>query len=127
MHIDAGRVGGIFAARDMCLHAETRGIQFVNHTFTSMLALSASVQAYAAIEAFDLCEHPADPKPLARAVTIEWLEIDGDGCLTLPDGPGLGFAIDVERLAPYLRHVEIRIDGQRVFVSPDLPLPLSRK
>lgn len=103
VQIDAGRVGGISAAREVCRHAEAKGIQFVNHTFTSMLALSASVQAYAGLEAFDLCEYPADPKPLARTVTTEWLEIDRDGCLTLPDGPGLGFPIDIERLAPYLR------------------------
>lgn len=121
VQIDAGRVGGISAAREVCRHAEARGVTFVNHTFTSMLALSASVQAYAGIERFDLCEYPAQPKPLARAVTTTWLEIDGDGCLALPEGPGLGFAIDLERLAPYLRRVEIAIDGERLFVSPDLP------
>ena len=103
VQIDAGRVGGISAARESCRHAEAKGIQFDNHTFTSMLALSASVQAYAGLEAFDLCEYPADPKPLARTVTTEWLEIDRDGCLTLRDGPGLSFTIDIERLAPYLR------------------------
>lgn len=121
VQIDAGRVGGISAAREVCRHAQARRVSFVNHTFTSMLALSASVQAYAGIEAFGLCEYPADPKPLARAITTRWLPIDNDGCFALPDGPGLGFTVDVEQLGPYLRRVDLAIDGQRLFASPALP------
>ena len=47
IQIDAGRVGGITSAQRVFEHAQARGVTFVNHTFTTHLALSASLQARA--------------------------------------------------------------------------------
>src|SRR5262249_26305374 len=44
VQIDAGRVGGITTAAQAAEYAAARSVQFVNHTFTTHLALSASLQ-----------------------------------------------------------------------------------
>ena len=47
IQIDAGRIGGITTARQVAAYAASRGVTYVNHTFTTSLALSASLQPYA--------------------------------------------------------------------------------
>src|SRR4029434_6350134 len=51
IQIDAGRNRGITTAKAVADHAAAKGVQFVNHTFTTSLALSASLQPYAGLEA----------------------------------------------------------------------------
>ena len=40
-----------------------------------------------------------------------------------PDAPGLGIRVDEKALQPYLRHVEIRIDGELSYESGALGTP----
>jgi L-alanine-DL-glutamate epimerase-like enolase superfamily enzyme len=65
IQIDAGRIGGITPARAVADYARARGVPYVNHTFTSHLALSASLQPYAGSRHDTLCEYPVEPKALA--------------------------------------------------------------
>ncbi|MBV9521401.1 MAG: mandelate racemase/muconate lactonizing enzyme family protein, partial [Alphaproteobacteria bacterium] len=67
VQIDAGRIGGITPARAIANYAKARGVIFVNHTFTSHLQLSASLQPYAGFKEHELCEYPVELKPVARA------------------------------------------------------------
>src|SRR5690554_2004274 len=50
IQIDAGRIGGITVAKRVVDLANLKNITYVNHTFTSHLALSASLQSYIGIE-----------------------------------------------------------------------------
>jgi len=50
IQIDTGRIGGIGPAKQFADYAVARGVMFVNHTFTSHLALSASLQPYAGLQ-----------------------------------------------------------------------------
>ena len=120
MQIDTGRVGGITAAKQAADYAHNHGVQFVNHTFTSHLALSASIQPFAGYESDDLCEYPFDPSPLARVFHCDALIPDQDGHVRLPAAPGLGITPDVEKLRPYLKDVEIRVGGRLLFQSSEL-------
>ena len=43
IQIDCGRIGGIAPAKLVADHAVANGVTYVNHTFTSHLALSASL------------------------------------------------------------------------------------
>lgn len=49
VQIDAGRIGGITVAKDVADYAAAKGVTYVNHTFTSNLALSASLQPFAGL------------------------------------------------------------------------------
>ncbi|MFO0912550.1 MAG: mandelate racemase/muconate lactonizing enzyme family protein [Pirellulales bacterium] len=120
VQIDTGRVGGITSARRVAEYAVARGVQFVNHTFTTHLALSASLQPYAGMSGDDLCEYPVDPSALAREFTRSQLIPGNDGRIAIPDGPGLGIEPDVQALQKYLVDVEIRVAGRTLFRSVPL-------
>ena len=120
VQIDAGRIGGISVAKQVADYAQARRITYVNHTFTSHLALSASLQPYAGIEQDDLCEYPVESKPLALEMTQNHLLLDKDGKICLPDKPGLGISPDLEAVATYLVDIEIKVGGQCLYQTPVL-------
>ncbi len=121
IQIDAGRVGGITTAKAVADYANSKNVQFVNHTFTTSLALSASIQPYAGLKHHTLCEFPAEPSALAREFTAHRLLPDRNGCLELPDGPGLGVEPDLERLSKYAVEIELRVGGRTIFQSKPIP------
>lgn len=118
LQIDCGRVGGIGPARRLAEVAAARGVTYVNHTFTSHLALSASIQPYAGLADHTICEYPAAPKALAVELTRNHLSPGADGLVRLPDGPGLGMEIDPQAVRRYQVDVEIRVGGRTVHASP---------
>jgi L-alanine-DL-glutamate epimerase-like enolase superfamily enzyme len=111
IQIDAGRIGGLTTAKQVADYAAARGVQFVNHTFTNHLALSASLQPYAGLPDHALCEYPFDPSPLARELTTTKLTPDAHGQIHLPEAPGLGIEPDLRALRKYLVEVEIKVAG----------------
>jgi len=120
VQIDAGRVGGITSARCVAEHAHERGVVYVNHTFTSQLALSASLQPYAGYQEWELCEYPVESSPMARAITRGALRRDAEGLVHLSDAPGLGLDVDVAGVRRYLVEVEIRVRGEVLYRTPAL-------
>jgi len=120
LQIDAGRIGGVSVACDAARYAQARGVRYVNHTFTSHLALAASLAPYAGIESDEICEYPVELQPLAVAITKERLTPGADGLLRLPEAPGYGLTIDVEALQPYCVETEIRVGGRLLYRTPEL-------
>jgi len=120
IQIDAGRIGGITSAHELARYAEARGVAYVNHTFTTPLALSGSLQPYAGLAGHELCEYPVEASPLAAQLTHESLPIDGDGRVHPPDRPGLGITPNPATIRRYLRQVEIRVEGRILYSSPDI-------
>jgi L-alanine-DL-glutamate epimerase-like enolase superfamily enzyme len=120
VQIDAGRIGGITIAKDVADYAASKGVLYVNHTFTSNLALSASLQPYAGLESHTICEFPTELKSLARAMTKNHITPDENGLLHVPDAPGLGIEPDLQGIAPYLVDVQIQVRGQTLYCTPPL-------
>jgi L-alanine-DL-glutamate epimerase-like enolase superfamily enzyme len=118
VQIDCGRVGGIGPAYKIAQHAEASGITYVNHTFTSHLALSASIQPFAGLVKHEICEYPFAPKPLARDLTTTRMVPDASGHITAPDAPGLGLEISGETVERYLVDAEIKVGGKTIYSSP---------
>ncbi len=119
IQVDCGRIGGIGVAKKVADYAARKKVLFVNHTFTSHLALSASLQPYAGMLEHEICEFPFASKPLARAFTANHLDRDRDGYVCAPDAPGLGITIDARGARQYLVDVEIKVNGKMLFVSTD--------
>jgi L-alanine-DL-glutamate epimerase-like enolase superfamily enzyme len=115
VQIDTGRIGGLGPARRVALKAAASGVTYVNHTFTSNLALSASLQPYAGLESHRICEYPTGLQPLARDLTLTRIAPGPDGLIRLPDAPGLGIDIDPDALARYAVEVEIKVGGKLLF------------
>jgi L-alanine-DL-glutamate epimerase-like enolase superfamily enzyme len=120
VQIDAGRIGGITVSKDVADYAVEKGLTYVNHTFTSNLALSASLQPFAGLESHSICEFPTELKSLARAMTKNHIVPDQNGLLHVPDAPGLGIETDLIGIKPYLVDVDIRVRGQRIYSTPEL-------
>lgn len=120
VQIDCGRIGGIGPAKRVADYAAPRGVVYVNHTFTSHLALSASLQAYAGLSDHVICEYPFTPKSVAWDMTKTHLVPDARGEVSLPDEPGLGISVDTESMARYLVDVEIWAKGKLLYRTPQL-------
>ncbi|MGC3992654.1 MAG: enolase C-terminal domain-like protein [Propionicimonas sp.] len=120
VQVDTGRIGGLGPAREVARHAAARGVVHVNHTFTSHLALAASLVPYADYRGELLCEYPVAPSPLALGLTRTHLDRDDEGLVRLPDAPGLGLELDLDAVRGYLQDVEITIDGRVAYRTPEL-------
>jgi L-alanine-DL-glutamate epimerase-like enolase superfamily enzyme len=120
LQVDCGRIGGIGTAAELARYAEQRGAAYVNHTYTSHLALSAALQPFAGIERHDLCEYPMDTSSLCWAICQTHLTRDGDGTVGVADAPGLGIAIDLHAVEHYLVDLEIRIGQTTLYRTPSL-------
>jgi L-alanine-DL-glutamate epimerase-like enolase superfamily enzyme len=120
VQIDTGRIGGITPAKRVADAAVERGVTYLNHTFTSHLALSASLAPFAGVAAAELCEYPVAVKPVSWELTREHLARGDDGLIRLPEAPGLGISIDEEAIARYLVDVDIRVGGRVLYRTPQL-------
>lgn len=120
IQIDCGRIGGISVAKQAADYAVARGVTFVNHTFTSHLALSASLQPFAGLEKDVICEYPVEPKPLAVEMTSNHLKRDANGSVRAPDTPGLGITPDLVAAKKYIVPVEISVRGEVLYRTPEL-------
>ncbi len=103
-----------------CAH----GVTYVNHTFTSHLALSASLQPFAGLADHRICEYPVDPKQVALDLSANHLLPDANGEIRAPDAPGLGIEVDLGgpgAVPPAGR--DPRSTATTVFRSPD-PRPV---
>ncbi len=120
VQIDAGRIGGITISKDVADYAAARGVTYVNHTFTSNLALSASLQPYAGLAADEICEFPTELKSLAVAMTQTHITPDANGQVRAPDARGLGIEPDLKGIEPYLVETEIRVGRKILYQTPSL-------
>ncbi|HEY8491977.1 MAG TPA: mandelate racemase/muconate lactonizing enzyme family protein [Dehalococcoidia bacterium] len=102
---DATFAGGIWECRKVAAMAEARGRQFTPHMWTNGIGMLANLHLAASVPNCPWIEFPYDPPawtPEVRdALLREPLRIDADGCLRVPDRPGLGIELDEEQMARY--------------------------
>jgi L-alanine-DL-glutamate epimerase-like enolase superfamily enzyme len=120
LQIDCGRIGGIGPAKRAADYAAARGVTYVNHTFTSHLALCASLQPFAGLEAHRICEYPFAPKSVAWDMSETHLTPDANGEVNVPAAPGLGITMSAEGMRKYLVEVEISVKGKTLYRSPGI-------
>jgi len=120
LQIDCGRIGGIGPAKRAADYAAARGVTYVNHTFTSHLALCASLQPYAGLEGHRICEYPFAPKSVAWDMSETHLTPDANGEVNVPEAPGLGITMSMAGMRKYLVDAEITVNGQVLYRSPKI-------
>jgi L-alanine-DL-glutamate epimerase-like enolase superfamily enzyme len=97
---------GITGVRKVADLAEAFGRLVIPHVLLAQgnfpLCLAPSLHAMAAVENCPMVEFPYDPPILTAETTQSFLKepfaIDEDGCVPLPEGPGLGVEIDEGKL-----------------------------
>jgi len=94
---DAVLAVGLLRARALALRVLERGRWFTPHTWTNGIGLLANLHLTAAVGGGPYIEFPYDPPgwtPERRDFMLaEPIRVDADGCLTVPNRPGLGIEL----------------------------------
>jgi galactonate dehydratase len=117
---DVSHAGGIGELRKIAAMAETHHVAICPHNPSGPVANAATLHLAACTPNFYLLETMASDVPWRGEISNERLRL-ADGCLAIPDGPGLGIELNEEAIAqhPYeprnLRHY----DGSLTDIRPD--------
>ena len=115
IQIDAGIAGGILAGKEICDFAENNNVEYVNHTFTSHLQLSSSLQPYASSTKSRFSEFPQQLKSLAWELTDNHILMDKNGYIDIPQDVGHGMKVNQNALDEYNVDVEIFVNKEKIF------------
>ena len=99
VRMDAAR-NGITELRALADLAASLGLRCEGHSFGSALGQAANLQVALSISNGDFFELPVPIGGLDTGVQ-EGIELDEDGYVTAPDGPGLGLELDPDALAAH--------------------------
>ena len=97
---DVTKVGGISEQRRIAWAADDFGIKYVGHGWNTALGLAADLQLASAMPGCDLVEYIGG-SAYVDGLLAEPFTLDEDGCLAIPERPGLGLALDPEKVARY--------------------------
>ena len=103
---DAASCEGVWQLRKVASACERVGKLFVPHHGANGIALAAHLQLQASVPNSPWLEYIIDPPwrtiesyQQLYGVMTEPLSIDADGCVPVPDGPGLGIEVDEAAIA----------------------------
>ncbi|HIG17080.1 MAG TPA: mandelate racemase/muconate lactonizing enzyme family protein, partial [Candidatus Handelsmanbacteria bacterium] len=97
---DPGRCG-ISTMVEVGRLAHRMHTRVVNHSFKSGITISASLHALAAVPHGEIFEFCMADSPLRHELTRERFDIDDEGFVHVPEGPGLGVTIEQDTIAKY--------------------------
>src|SRR2546421_6493931 len=97
---DVTKVGGISEERKIAWMAEENGIRFIPHGWNTALGLAADLHLASAIRNTDLVEYLTGAPFIDGIVEKKW-QLDADGMLTIPNGPGLGISLNLDAVEKY--------------------------
>ena len=95
MQPDVTKVGGISEERRIAWMAEENGVQFIPHGWNTALGLAADLQLASASRKTDMVEYLMGSPFIDDLVETPW-RLDAEGMLCIPDGPGLGVALNMD-------------------------------
>jgi L-alanine-DL-glutamate epimerase-like enolase superfamily enzyme len=101
---DVTKVGGISEQRRIAWTADDFGIKYVGHGWNTALGLAADLQLASAMPTCDLVEYIGGSS-YVDGLLAEPFTLDEDGCLAIPERPGLGVTLDPEKVARYTADV----------------------
>ena len=97
---DVTKVGGISEERRIAWMAEENGVRFIPHGWNTALGLAADLQLAAAFPNTDFVEYLTGSPYIDEIVVKPW-QLDADGMLAIPAGPGLGIELNLEAVQRY--------------------------
>jgi L-alanine-DL-glutamate epimerase-like enolase superfamily enzyme len=97
---DSTKNGGLSESRRIAWMAYDHNVQLVSHGWNTAIGLAADLQLAAAIPVARYVEY-LTPCAYIEDLTIEPFDLDDEGFLRIPQRPGLGFELDMEKLDRY--------------------------
>ena len=116
---DISQAGGIMELKKISAEAESRYIPFAPHNPSGPVANAATLQLAACCNNFCILEIMNSDVEWRKDVTSENLKYE-DGCIYIPDGPGLGIEINEEACLehPYQTHTLRHYTGALTDIRP---------
>jgi len=97
---DVTKVGGISEERRIGWMAQENGVQFIPHGWNTALGLAADLHLASAFAQTNFVEYLTGSPYIDDIVAHPW-QLDADGLLAIPDQPGLGVELDLDKIAHY--------------------------
>ena len=98
--VDLARNGFSEAVRVADL-AEDHSLKVINHFWTTGINLAAGLHWLASRKSAFICEYGVEDTPIRWDVTKQRMEIDSDGFVHVPEGPGLGVDLNEDIIEKY--------------------------
>lgn len=93
---DLTRCGGITVAKQVAQMATRAGIDLVPHSWLTHLLTGYSLQLIATLPRARFVEFNVSQSPLTAGIAPTSLTLDAAGCITIPDGVGIGIEVDTD-------------------------------
>ncbi|MGV0806673.1 mandelate racemase/muconate lactonizing enzyme family protein [Mycolicibacterium setense] len=90
---DTTKGGGLSESRRIGWAAQDRGVRLIPHGWNTAIGLAADLHLASALAATDFVEYKTGSAYIDELVSGGW-DLDSDGMLAVPDGPGLGVSLD---------------------------------
>lgn len=99
---DCIKVGGLSESRRIGWYAYDHNILLVPHGWNNAVGLAADLQLAAALPNSRWVEY-LTPSQYIDEIVVQPFQLDAEGMLKIPSGPGLGIELNLEGLAKYSR------------------------
>jgi L-rhamnonate dehydratase len=91
---DLSRCGGLSQVRKILWEAERAGVDVCPHAWLTDLLSAASLHVNACLERSLFLEYNVCDNPMLREIIRNPIQMDKDGLMPVPQGPGLGIELD---------------------------------
>lgn len=119
IHIDPRFDAGFTGARKSAAIAEAAGIPVVEHSFSELgVAVASFLHLIASCPNFIYANQQSYDRLADDVIKGGKMEFR-EGCLELPEGPGIGVELDMDKVAKYAAYYERNVKGKE-FVRPAL-------
>ncbi len=98
---DISWVGGFSALQEIAAQARAHGSRLVPHGWNTDLTLAANLHFLAVQPALEYAEFSTSASLLRWELALNGPQIEADGMIALPEGPGLGIELNEETLQRY--------------------------
>lgn len=117
---DVSHVGGIMELKKIAAQAEASHIAVCPHNPSGPVANAACLQLAACVPNFSVLETMASDVPWRAGISDEKLDFN-DGCMRIPEAPGLGIELNENAIAkhPYETKLLRHYSGNLTDIRPD--------
>ena len=98
---DITEVGGFTGILQVAEAAKQRGKRVITHGYKTNIEIAANLHFLASQEREEILEYSLSHSPLRWRTTLEHFPVENDGCVAVPQNPGLGVSLDPEIVAKY--------------------------
>jgi L-rhamnonate dehydratase len=98
---DISEVGGFTGILQIAAAAKKRAKRVITHGYKTNIEIAANLHFLATQQDEEILEYSLSHSPLRWETTLEHFPVDADGCVRVPQSPGLGVSLDPQIVAKY--------------------------